>query len=154
MYPTTVRLLWPRASTGRPRKHPVPSEAPVAAEQALAGAGWRRVTWRRGSKGPLAAEFAALRVRPAEGKQLRNGRHPPGEEVWLVGERRASGEKRYYLANLPAKASLPELAATIKARWVCEQAHQQMKEAGRQRRPGGSITSRDGPGPACTGTRS
>jgi SRSO17 transposase len=39
-----------------------------------------------------------------------------------------SGEKKYYLANLPAKTDLRTLAATIKARWICEQAHQQMKE--------------------------
>jgi SRSO17 transposase len=45
-----------------------------------------------------------------------------------VGEHRASGERKYYLANLPAGTPLEELAATIKARWVCEQAHQQMKE--------------------------
>src|SRR6516162_5965372 len=54
--------------------------------------------------------------------------HMPGEEVWLVGERRASGEQKYYLVNLPADADLKTLAATIKARWVCEQAHQQLKE--------------------------
>src|SRR5262249_19085156 len=35
---------------------------------------------------------------------------------------------KYYLANLPAKTDLRTLAATIKARWICEQAHQQMKE--------------------------
>ena len=69
-----------------------------------------------------------MRVRPAEGEQLRNGRHPPGEEVWLVGERRASGGREYYRSDLPADAPLEELAATIKARWVCEQAHQQLKE--------------------------
>ena len=54
--------------------------------------------------------------------------HMPGEEAWLVGERRASGERKYYLSNLPAVASLKTLAASIKARWVCEQAHQQLKE--------------------------
>ena len=52
----------------------------------------------------------------------------PGEEAWLVGESRASGERKYYLSNLPAETDLKTLAATIKARWVCEQAHQQMKE--------------------------
>jgi SRSO17 transposase len=41
---------------------------------------------------------------------------------------RASGEKKYYLANLPAATDLRTLAATIKARWICEQAHQQLKE--------------------------
>jgi SRSO17 transposase len=39
-----------------------------------------------------------------------------------------SGEKKYHLANLPAGTDLRTLAATIKARWVCEQAHQQLKE--------------------------
>src|SRR5215208_958382 len=76
VYSPEVGLHWPRAATGRPRKHPVPSEDPVAAETMLANALWRRVNWRRGTKGPLVAEFAALRVRPAEGEQLRNGRHP------------------------------------------------------------------------------
>src|SRR5271155_2444981 len=51
-----------------------------------------------------------------------------GDEAWLIGEHRASGEKKYYLANLPAATSLRTLAATIKARWICEQAHQQLKE--------------------------
>jgi SRSO17 transposase len=51
-----------------------------------------------------------------------------GEEAWLVGERRASGERKYYLSNLPADDDLKTLAAPIKARWVCEQAHQQLKE--------------------------
>src|SRR5215218_2179893 len=128
VYPPGVGLLWPVARTGRPRKHPVPSEAPVSAEAMLENATWRRVSWRRGTKGPLAAEFAALRVRPADGAQLRDGRHLPGDEVWLVGERRASGERKYYLANLPADVTLEVLAALIKARWVCEQAHQQLKE--------------------------
>jgi SRSO17 transposase len=130
VYPTTVQLHWPKAETGRPRKHPLPSESedPVAAEQALVGTAWRRMAWRRGTKGRLAAEFAALRVRPADGAQLRNGRHLPGDEVWLVGEHRSSGERKYYLANLPVDAMLETLAATIKSRWVCEQAHQQLKE--------------------------
>src|SRR6516165_8202560 len=53
---------------------------------------------------------------------------PARDEAWLIGEHRMSGEKKYYLANLPAKTDLRTLAATIKARWICEQAHQQMKE--------------------------
>ena len=52
----------------------------------------------------------------------------PLNEAWLIGEHRSSGEKKYYLANLPAKTDLRTLAATIKARWICEQAHQQLKE--------------------------
>ncbi|MDQ0137668.1 SRSO17 transposase [Neorhizobium galegae] len=52
----------------------------------------------------------------------------PGEKAWLVGEWRSNDERKYYLSNLPADATLKALAAAIKARWVCEQAHQQMKE--------------------------
>ena len=48
--------------------------------------------------------------------------HLPGEAAWVVGERRASGEAKYYLSNLPAEADLKTLAAAIKARWACEQA--------------------------------
>jgi len=36
--------------------------------------------------------------------------------------------QKYYLANLPTQTDLRTLAATIKARWVCEQAHQQLKD--------------------------
>ena len=127
VYSPAVELRWPVARTGRPRKRPVPSEAPLAAEAMLGDAEWRRIAWRRGTKGALAAEFAGARVRPAEGAQLRNGWHLPGDEVWPVGERRTGGERKYYLANLPPDAPLEELAAAIKARWVCEQAHQQLK---------------------------
>jgi hypothetical protein len=56
----------------------------------------------------------------------------------------ASGEKKYYLANLPAKADLRTLAATIKARWICEQAQQQLKEE-----LGLDHTLRADPGRAC-----
>jgi SRSO17 transposase len=127
-YGTEVALLWPKARTGRPRLRPVPGEEPVPAEDLLAGAKWRPIAWRRGTKAPLAAKFAALRVRIADGEAIRTGVHLPGEEVWLVGERRAAGETKYHLSNLPAGTSVERLAGLIKARWVCEQAHQQMKE--------------------------
>jgi SRSO17 transposase len=130
VYPADVTLSWPeRKATGRPRKHPVPSAAGVAAAKLLearAGA-FRPIAWRTGTKGPLQAEFAAFRVRVADGPVAAGGRHLPGEDAWLVGERRASGERKYYLANHPADATLEALAAAIKARWVCEQVHQQMK---------------------------
>ena len=46
----------------------------------------------------------------------------------LIGERRATGEHKYYLSNLPTDTPITVLASTIKARWICEQAHQQLKE--------------------------
>ena len=132
VYPSDVKLVFPIAGRGRPRKRHGPDQLSVAAEAMLEQAEWRRLSWRRGTKGPLMAAFAAIRVRIADGPPQRIGdkgmQHMPGEEAWLVGERRSSGERKYYLANLPADADLKTLAAAIKARWVCEQAHQQLKE--------------------------
>ncbi len=51
-----------------------------------------------------------------------------GDEVWLVGERRSTGEQKYDVSNLPPDTTLKTLFATINGRWVCEQAHQQRKE--------------------------
>jgi SRSO17 transposase len=124
VYGADVQLVPP---TGRKRR-PVPDQEPREAEAVLAGLPWRRVTWRQGTKGPLAARFAATRVRVGDGKTWANNRHLPGDEVWLVGEWRSSGERKYYLSNLPPRTSLRALAAAIKARWVCEQAHQQLKQ--------------------------
>ena len=47
-----------------------------------------------------------------------------------LAHRRATpvGREKDYLANLPAEMDLRDLAAKIKARWICEQAHQQLKE--------------------------
>jgi hypothetical protein len=33
----------------------------------------------------------------------------PGDEVWLVGERRSTGEQKYYVSNLPADATIKTL---------------------------------------------
>jgi SRSO17 transposase len=131
VYPADVTLAAPeRKATGRPRKHPVPSAASIGAAELLEARpeAFRTVSWRVGTKGPLEAEFAALRVRVADGPVAARGQHLPGEEAWLIGEHRASGEKKYYLSNLPPDATLETLAALIKARWVCEQAHQQLKD--------------------------
>jgi SRSO17 transposase len=123
-----VGLLFPRANRGKPRQHAVPSESARDAADVLAGSPWRRVVWRQGTKGALAARFAAVRVRVADGPRSPRHGHLPGEEVWLIGEWRRSGERKYYLSNLPARTPLRRLAAAIKARWVCEQAHQQLKQ--------------------------
>jgi len=132
VYPVDVKLIWPIAGRGRPRKRYIPNILSRAAEDMLADAKWQNVSWRNGTKGRLKARFAAVRVRIADGPPQRikdkGQQHLPGEEAWLIGEHRTSGEKKYYLANLPATTDLRTLAATIKARWICEQAHQQLKE--------------------------
>ena len=117
VYPADVSLIFPVAKAGKPRKYHIPNQPPVSAEALLAGGKWQKVSWRRGTKGRLTCLFAARRVRVADGHKHRmldnRMQCMPGEEVSLVGERRCL---------------LKTLAATIKARWVCEQAHQQLKE--------------------------
>ena len=132
VYPIDVALVAPVADRGRPRRRHVSDSQSVAAEKVLASASWRQVSWRRGTKGRLSARFAVLRVRVADGPTQRLGdqanQHMPGEEVWLVGEHRSSGERKHYVSNLPADTPVKVLVGAIKARWVCEQAHQQLKE--------------------------
>jgi SRSO17 transposase len=131
VYPADVQMIRPVARRGRPPQR-IPDTLSVAAEDVLTTAKWQNISWRTGTKGKLRARFAAVRVRVADGSPQRikdkTHQHLPGEQAWLIGEHRASGERKYYLANLPAKTDLRTLAATIKARWVCEQAHQQLKE--------------------------
>lgn len=130
VFPVQVQVRTPRPThaRGRPRRHAVPSHVSRSVDQVLATARWQTVSWRTGTRGPLRAQFAAVRVRVADGPRGSKGQHVPGELAWLVGEWRASGERKYYLTNHPVDTPLRTLAAAIKARWVCEQAHQQLKE--------------------------
>ncbi len=132
VYLADVRMIFPIAKRGRPRQWHVHEILSIPAEDMLSHATWRTICWRTGTKGKLKARFAAVRVRIADGPPQRirdrGQQHLPGEEAWLIGEHRMSGEKKYYLANLPAETDLRTLAATIKARLICEQAHQQLKE--------------------------
>src|SRR5512135_175853 len=132
VYPADVTLTAaPAKRTGRPPKHPLPSlESRSVADTvaALPEDAFHSVTWRQGTKGALAVDFVAQRVRVADGPPMRDGQHLPGQLAWLVCERRAEGERKYYLANHPDDTPLQTLAGHIKARWVCEQVHQQIKE--------------------------
>jgi len=132
VYPAGVEMIFPVAGRGRPRQRHIPDAVSIGAQAMLEQAKWQTVSWRRGTKGRLSARFSALRVRVADGRPQRihdmGAQHLPGEEVWLVGEHRSSGERKYYLSNLPPDTTMKQLAGAIKARWICEQAHQQLKE--------------------------
>jgi SRSO17 transposase len=130
MYFEDVKVTMPPPKrTGRPRIHPTVGKSPCSAERFIEKHGtFRRVVWRKGTKGPLFGDFAIMRVRPADATQQRDGVHLPGQPAWLVCERLSNGDRKYYLANLPASCSRKRIVATIKARWACEQGHQQMKE--------------------------
>lgn len=132
VYPADVAMIFPVAGRGRPRQRHIPDVRSITAQAMLETAQWRTISWRRGTKGCLSARFAAVRVRVADGPPQRirdmGAQHLPGEEVWVIGEHRSTGERKYYLSNLPANTPLKRLAGAIKARWICEQAHQQLKE--------------------------
>ena len=69
---------------------------------AVPAADWQTVTWGTGTKGPLTADFLAVRARPTKSRG----------ERWLLCERRpADGARKYYLLNLDATASLRALVA-------------------------------------------
>jgi SRSO17 transposase len=129
-HPTNGVLQFPPARSRCERSEP--DQTSRSAEKILADAVWRKVTWRRGTKGRLTTHFAAARIRVADGAvqqtRAKPAQHLPGEEAWVVGGRRTFGEMRCYLSNLPADTSLKTLAATIKACWACAQAHQGLKE--------------------------
>src|SRR4029078_227379 len=62
VYPVDVRLIWPIAARGRPRRRHVPDVLSMSAEDMLADARWQNISWRTGTKGKLKARFAAVRV--------------------------------------------------------------------------------------------
>jgi len=116
----------PRRGPTSPRPVPIPPH--VGAAAMLATARWRTVRWRVGTKGMLEGRFAVVRVRVADGPADGDDDHLPGQLAWLVGEERRDGERRYYLTNHPADTPRRTVIRAIKARWACEQAHQQLKE--------------------------
>jgi len=82
-------------------------------------ADWQRVTWADGTKGPLAARFAAVRVRPAKSRG----------ERWLLCERSlADDARKYYLLNLDATATLKDLVTLVRSRWPVEQQYRELKD--------------------------
>ena len=132
-YPASVRVTVAsrKRSSGRAPKRGVPDQPSQSVKAIIAALGSRAVrtvSWRKGTKGTLSGNFALTRVRPADGPRMPvTNHHLPGDEVWLIAEFRTD-ETRYYLSNFPATAKHKDVIASIKARWACEQMHQQMKE--------------------------
>lgn len=88
----------------------------------------RHAISRQGTKFNLSARFVAIHLRIGGGPVWGNNRHLPGAEVWLVDERRSSGERKNSLSSWSPDRPRRALAGTIKARWGCEQAYRQIKE--------------------------
>jgi SRSO17 transposase len=130
MYSVDVEISpRPRSRTGRPPLHPQIEESPCSAARFIETHGtFRQVAWRMGTKGLLTGDFAIVRVRPADGNEAKEGVPLPGHPAWLVCERLSNGDRKFYLVNLATSASHKKIVAAIKARWSCEQMHQQAKE--------------------------
>ena len=75
----------------------------------------------------MTGRFACLRVQPSHGRAEGKVEHPV---VWLLVEWPPEAEKptKFWLSNLDADTTLPELVRLAKIRWSVEQNYQQMKE--------------------------
>lgn len=117
-----------RGSMGRPRKPPrVAAGAPKAQEVRQIAAqlptrAWRRATIKEGSKGPIEADFAFLRVTRAR-------RGYPGLAGWLILRRSLQGnqEIKYFLSNAPASCPQATLIRVTGLRWPVETALEEAK---------------------------
>lgn len=91
----------------------------AAMATALPADAWQAVTWGAGTKGPLTAHFAALRVRPTSSRG----------ERWLLCERTGDDDTRkYYLLNLDPTATLRDLVTLARSRWPIEQQYRELKD--------------------------
>jgi SRSO17 transposase len=84
---------------------------------------WRTIRWRQGTKGWLRKKFVAVQC-------WRGTRAGQRHEGWLLGERATQGQpegRKYYWSNLPASATLEELAGYAHRRHAVEQFHEEAK---------------------------
>ena len=80
----------------------------------IPAAQWSRHTIKEGSKGPIVADFACLRV-----VAVRNGL--PGPDVWLVIRRNLTdGELKFFLSNAPLDTPLATFVWLSGMRWPVE----------------------------------
>jgi SRSO17 transposase len=83
---------------------------------------------RYGTKSMLTGHFAAVRVCAADGPLMSHERHLRDQTVRLVFEVPDNGEREYYFTNQADNTPRITLVRATKARWVCEQGYQQMKD--------------------------
>ena len=152
VYPSHVRLVFPIAGRGRPRKRHIPDQLSAPAEEVLTTAKWRRVSWRKGAKGPLAASFAAVRVRIADG--------PPNASMrgaCSTCRARRSGSSASVAPRASANTIFPTCLPTPASRRLPPRSRRDgcaSKPTSSLRKNSASITSKADPGMACTATRS
>lgn len=104
----------------RPRRDSVRTVRQVA--ESLPPSAWQTLQLRRGAKGPLAFEFAAVRV-----WQVRHRK--PGPPSWLLIRRslEPKPEVKYYISNAEAHVPLGTLAQVTGVRWRVEELFEECK---------------------------
>ncbi|WP_116211586.1 IS701 family transposase [Streptomyces olivoreticuli] len=116
-----------------PRPLPRYRTRPVPLHEHVLAAGRDRVrtiAWREGSRGPMAAPFSLLRVRPA-------GRRPkpaddgtiPTRQLIAQWSGQVSGPVKYWISNLPADIPPATLVRLAKLRWRIEHDYRELKTA-------------------------
>ena len=95
-----------------------PSNRPLQVKQLVRNIpkkDWVQAIIKEGSQGPIACEFAFLRVTESRGNL-------PAGEVWLIIRRNLDdpSEVKYYLSNAPAHTPLSEFVRISGMRWPIE----------------------------------
>jgi hypothetical protein len=124
--PTPQTWVPPQTASGkgpaprRPRVHPdsLPKERVDHIAADLSAACWQRYRILEGSKGPLVADFAAVRAVAVRDRR-------PAGEVWVLLRRKVDGpvdvpDLKYYLSNAPADTPLQTLVWLSGMRWPIE----------------------------------
>jgi SRSO17 transposase len=109
-------LAVPYSVSARVAEGALESVATIA--KSLPPSAWHQITWASGTKGPLRARFAAIRVRPATSR---------GERWLLCEESLTDGERKYYFSNCPPATSLRALAKLARGRWAVEIQYRDLK---------------------------
>lgn len=115
---------------GRPPKPRYPDK-PVNLRDLVLAVGQeqtRTIGWREGDRGPLASQFIAIRVRPANDAQRDEDGVLP--ERWLLAEWPDSKDEpfKYWISNLPAGTSIVTLVRLAKLRWRVEHDYRELKQ--------------------------
>ena len=110
--PTRAKLV-----AGEPNAQQV---AEIAAQ--LSAEQWSRHTVKEGSKGPIIADFACLRLVAVRDKL-------PGPDVWLIIRRHpADGKLKFFLSNAPTNTHLSTFVWLSGVRWPIESCFEEGKQ--------------------------
>lgn len=120
--PTLPETSAPQMGRPRTRAHMTPGAPNSRKVRDLVDEidGWQRIEVREGTKKPIAADWAALRVWPSV-------KRAPGQERWLLVERSDAGLK-YYLSNASVQTLLETMVRVAKQEWFVEPCFRDLKQ--------------------------